>query len=58
MAVRLRELVRQICGMFEIEIIRGMVSKDHVPILVSAPSKISPSEMVRHIKGRTSAKAI
>lgn len=55
-AVRLRELVRQTCGMFEIEIIRGVVSKDHVHILVSAPPTISPSEIMRRVKGRTSAK--
>jgi putative transposase len=37
LAIRLRELFRQTCGVFEIEIIRGVVSKDHVHILVSAP---------------------
>jgi len=55
-ALRVRELVRQTCGMFEIEIIRGVVSKDHVHILVSAPPTMSPSEMMRRIKGRSSAK--
>ncbi len=55
-AVRLRELVRQTCAMFEIEILRGVVSKDHVHILVSAPPTISPSDIMRRIKGRTSAK--
>jgi putative transposase len=56
LAIRLRELVRQTCGVFEIEIIRGVVSKDHVHILVSAPPTMSPSEIMRRIKGRTSAK--
>ncbi|MFT6988658.1 MAG: putative transposase [Paraglaciecola sp.] len=56
LAIRLRELVRQICGVFEIEIIRGVASKDHVHILVSAPLTMSPSEIMRRIKGRTSAK--
>jgi putative transposase len=56
LAIRLRELVRQTCGVFEIEIIRGVVSKDHVHILVSAPPTMSPSEIMRGIKGRTSAK--
>ena len=55
-ALRLRELVRQTCTMFEIEIIRGVVSKDHVHILVSAPPTISPSEIMRRIKGRTATK--
>lgn len=36
-ALRLRELVRQTCEAFEIQTIRGIVSKDHVHIFVSAP---------------------
>ena len=55
-AVRLRELVRQICSVFDIEIIRGVVSKDHVHILVSVPPTISPSDIMRRIKGPTSVK--
>ena len=54
--MRLRELVRQICATLEIEIIRGVVSKDHVHILVSAPPMLSPSDIMRKIKGRTSLK--
>ena len=56
LAIKLRELVRQTCGVFEIEIIRGVVSKDHVHILVSSPPTMSPSEIMRCIKGRTFAK--
>jgi putative transposase len=56
LAIRFRELVRQTSGVFEIEIIRGVVSKDHVHILVSAPPTMSPSEIMRRIKGRTSAR--
>lgn len=55
-AIRVRELVRQSCEMFEIEILRGVVSKDHIHILVSAPPEISPSDIMRRVKGRTSAK--
>ena len=55
-ALRLRELVRQTCSMLEIEIIRGVVSKDHVHILISAPPMHSPSTIMRRIKGRTSSK--
>ena len=56
LAVRLRELIRQVCYQFEIEIIRGVVSKDHVHVLISAPPTMSPAEIMRRIKGRTSAK--
>ena len=55
-AARIRELVRQTCEHFEIQILRGVVSKDHVHILVSAPPNISPSEIMRRVKGRSSAK--
>jgi len=34
-AVRLRELIREICKVNEIEILRGHVSPDHVHLLLS-----------------------
>lgn len=55
-ALRLRELVRQTCESFEIHIMKGVVSKDHVHIFVSAPPTMAPSEIMRRIKGRTSSK--
>ncbi len=54
-AERVRELVRHICDAFEIRSIRGMASKNHVHILVSAPPTRAPSEIMRRIKGRTSS---
>ncbi len=48
-------LVRQTCEAFEIRIVKGVVSKDHVHILVSAPPTMAPSEIMRRIKGRTSS---
>lgn len=53
---RVRELVRQTCEAFELRILKGVVSKDHVHILVSAPPELAPSEIMRRIKGRTSSK--
>ena len=55
-ALRVRELVRQTCERFEIRILRGVVSRDHVHILVSAPPNISPSDIMRRLKGRVSRK--
>jgi putative transposase len=55
-AQRVRELVRQTCEAFEIRIISGVVSKDHVHIFVSAPPTMAPSEIMRRIKGRTASK--
>ena len=56
MALRVRELVRQTCEIFEIKILTGVVSKDHVHILVSAPPHMAPSAIMRRIKGRSSSK--
>ena len=53
-AIRVRELIRQTCETFEIQIMRGVVSKDHVHMLVSAPPTMAPSEIMRRIKGRSS----
>jgi putative transposase len=55
-ANRLIELVRQTCEAFEIRILKGVVSKDHVHLLVSAPPTMAPSEIMRRIKGRASKK--
>ena len=55
-ALRVRELVRQTCEIFEIKILKGVVSKDHVHILVSAPPHMAPSEIMRRIKGRSSSR--
>ena len=56
--VRVRDLVRQVCEYLEIEILRGVVSKDHVHLLVSAPPTLSPAEIMKRIKGRTSTKLL
>jgi len=47
---------RQTCEAFEIRILKGVVSKDHVHILVSAPPHMAPSEIMRRIKGRSANK--
>ena len=54
--LRVRELVRQTCEHLEVEILKGVVSKDHVHLLVSAPPTISASLIMKRIKGRSSTK--
>jgi putative transposase len=53
---RVRELVRRICTESKAEILSGVVSSDHVHILVSIDPSISISKLVRYIKGKTSRK--
>ena len=54
--LKARELIRQTCQAFEIEILKGVISKDHVHLFVSAPPNMAPSEIMRRIKGRSSSK--
>ena len=55
-AERVPELVWETCEAFEIRIVKGVVSKDHVHILVSAPPSMAPSEIMRRIKGNTASR--
>ena len=57
-AIRLRELIREICKSLDIEIIKGHVSKDHVHLFVSVPPQLSISKVMGRIKGRTSRKML
>ena len=55
-ALRVRELVRQTCEAFEIRILSGVVSQDHVHLFLSAPPSMAPSEFMRRLKGRSASK--
>jgi putative transposase len=55
-ALRVRELIRQITAANEVEIISGAVSSDHVHIYVSIPPSLSASKLVQFLKGATSRK--
>ena len=57
-ATRVRDLVRQVCTEFEVEILKGHVSKDHVHLYVSCPSHVSPSNLMQRIKGRSSRRLL
>lgn len=48
-AERVRALVRETCEAFEIRIIKGVVSTDHVHIMVSCPPTMAPSEIMRRV---------
>ena len=55
--LRLREIVREVCSFYSVEILEGAVRPDHVHLLVSCPPTFSLSKIMREIKGRT-ARAI
>ena len=51
---RCRELIIQICDSEDVRIIKGVVSKDHVHMLIEYPPSKSISDLVKRLKGRTS----
>ena len=57
-AIRLRDLNREICKSMDVEIIKGHVSKDHLHILVSSPPNLAVSKLMQSLKGKTSRKLL
>ena len=51
--IRCRDLIRQICDAMDVRILKGVVSKDHVHLHVSYPPKVSVSDLVKRLKGRS-----
>ncbi len=53
-AVKLRDLIREICRANDIEILKGHVRPDHVHLLLSVPPQLAPSKVMQAIKGKSS----
>ncbi len=53
---RCRELLVEICNAQEVEILKGVVSSDHVHMHIEYAPKQSISFLVKQMKGRTSRK--
>ena len=49
-----RSTLMQDCETLDIEILKGVVSKDHVHMHIAYPSKLSVSEILKQLKGRSS----
>ena len=54
--LRVRELVREICKSYDVEILKGHVSRDHVHLFVSVPPHLAISKLVQYLKGKSSRK--
>jgi len=52
--VRCRELLIQICDAEDIQILKGVVSKDHIHMHVEYTARLSISDLVKRMKGRSS----
>jgi putative transposase len=53
---RVRDIIRQVCEELGVQIVSGVLSRDHVHMFVDIPPKISVSDFVRRAKGRSSRK--
>ena len=51
--IRCRDLIRQTCDSLDIQILKGVVSKDHIHLHISYPPKLSVSDMMKRLKGRS-----
>ena len=53
-ALRTREIIRDICRDRKMDILKGNVRPNHVHLLLRAPSHLSPSKMAQYLKGSSS----
>jgi putative transposase len=51
--LRCRDIIRQVCNANDIQIIKGVVSSDHIHLHVSYSPQLAISDIVRRIKGRS-----
>ena len=52
--IRVREVIAQVAEQMRIKIVNGVLSQDHIHLLVSIPPHIAVSEFVQKAKGRSS----
>ena len=57
-AVRVRDIIRQLCNQLDVQILTGHVSCDHVHLLLSVPPTIAVSTLVQKLKGASSRKLL
>ena len=55
-ALRAREVIKEVCVTRGISIVKGVVSKDHVHLLCVCPPHLAPAEVMKWVKGRSSRK--
>jgi len=48
-----REILRKLCEYKKVEIIEGSVSSDHVHLCLSIPPKLSVSDFMGYLKGKS-----
>lgn len=56
--VRVRDLIREVCGTHDVLTIRGHVSRDHVHLRVPIPPQVAVRRLVQRLKGKTAYKLL
>ena len=51
---RIRTIIRQVCRELGVQIVSGVLSREHVHMFVEIPPHIAVSDFVRRVKGRSS----
>ena len=54
--VRVRDIIRQVCRELGVEIVKGVLSSDHIHMFVSVPPNVAISALMQRVKGRSSHK--
>ncbi|GAW37288.1 transposase IS200 like protein [Roseovarius sp. A-2] len=54
MRERIRKIVIQTCDELGVHIVKGVLARDHVHMFLSIPPKLSLSDVMQRIKGRSS----
>jgi putative transposase len=55
---RAREIIREICSANYVAIVSGIMSPDHIHLLLSIPPSVSVSKVLQYIKGKSSRKLL
>ncbi|MDE1132026.1 MAG: IS200/IS605 family transposase [Ascidiaceihabitans sp.] len=54
MGERLREVIGQTCSELDVQIIKGVLARDHVHMFINVPPKLALATVMQRIKGRSS----
>ena len=51
-----RDVIRQVCDELNVQIVRGCLANDHIHMFVDIPPRLSVSDFMQRVKGRSSRK--
>ena len=53
-ALRTRQILREICAEHRLQIVSGNVRENHVHLLIAGPTNMSPAQIMQFLKGKSS----